>query len=280
MRNLWRPGQIPRAVLLLGLVSFFTDLSSEMIYPLLPVFLAAELGAGAFALGLIEGVAESTASLLKIVSGIWTDKIRRRKVFLVSGYGLSGFARPLIGLAVAWPAVLVFRFLDRVGKGVRTSPRDALIADVTPPESRGTAYGIHRAMDHAGAVVGPLVATVLMAWAGFHLWAVFVSAVVPSAVVLFILVFGIREKPATPSPKPEQPLRPGPGPDPVSAPVPPRALLADRNLLRFLAALLVFTLGNSSDAFLLLRLKEHILSTPLLPLLWSAHHVVKVAATY
>ena len=139
--------RLPAAVVALGLVSFFTDLSSEMIYPLLPLFLATTMGAGAWVIGLIEGVAESTAAALKLVSGIFADRVRRRKPMLLAGYGLSAVARPLIGLAGAWPAVLALRFADRVGKGVRTSPRDALIADVTAPEIRGAAFGFHRAMD-------------------------------------------------------------------------------------------------------------------------------------
>lgn len=154
--------RIPRTVIALGVVSLLTDLSSEMIYPLLPIFLASVLGAGAIALGLIEGVAESTAALLKVASGVWTDRTQRRKPLVVAGYSLSGMMRPLIGLAVAWPAVLALRFADRVGKGLRTSPRDALIADVTDERARGSAYGFHRAMDHAGAVLGPLVAAVLL----------------------------------------------------------------------------------------------------------------------
>ena len=131
LRRLWP--SIPSAVIALGFVSFLTDFSSEMIYPLLPVFLSSVLGAGALALGLIEGVAESTASVLKLFSGIWADRSRRRKPLVVCGYTLSSLARPFIGLAPVWPVVLVLRFLDRVGKGIRTSPRDAMIADVTTP---------------------------------------------------------------------------------------------------------------------------------------------------
>lgn len=153
---------MPRTVVALGAVSFLTDLSSEMIYPLLPVFLVDVLGAGALALGAIEGVAESTAALLKVASGWWADRMRRRKPLVVAGYGLSGTVRPLIGLAGSWPVVVVLRFGDRVGKGIRTSPRDALIADVTPPDRRGAAYGLHHALDHAGAVAGPLAAAGLL----------------------------------------------------------------------------------------------------------------------
>ncbi len=171
---------MPRTVVALGVVSFLTDLSSEMIYPLLPVFLVDVLGAGAIALGTIEGIAESTASVLKVASGWWTDRMRRRKPLVVAGYGLSGAVRPLIGLAAAWPVVVMLRFGDRVGKGLRTSPRDALITDVTPPERRGAAYGLHRAMDHAGAVAGPLVAAALLLIPGFTLRRVFLLAAIPA----------------------------------------------------------------------------------------------------
>ena len=184
---------LPRTVIALGIVSFLTDLSSEMIYPLLPIFLVNVLGAGAIALGTIEGIAESTASILKVVSGAWTDRVQRRKPLVVAGYGLSGTVRPLIGLAAAWPMVVILRFADRVGKGLRTSPRDALIADVTPPERRGAAYGVHRAMDHGGAVAGPLVAAGLLLIPGFDLRSVFLLAAIPGILVIGVLVFGVKE---------------------------------------------------------------------------------------
>ncbi|MFH1143102.1 MAG: MFS transporter, partial [Candidatus Eisenbacteria bacterium] len=186
--------RLPKTIIALGFVSFFTDFSSEMIYPLLPVFLSSVLGAGAVALGVIEGIAESTASLLKIVSGAWTDRVRRRKPFIVVGYGLAGVVRPLIGLAAAWPFVLGMRFLDRVGKGLRTSPRDALIADVIDPRRRGAAFGLHRAMDHAGAVAGPLVAATLLTIAGLSLRQVFLLAAIPAAAVMLIVLLAVKEQ--------------------------------------------------------------------------------------
>ena len=139
---------MPRTVVALGLVSMFTDLSSEMIYPLIPVFLTTTLGAGAFALGVVEGVAESTAAIVKVVSGWWTDSARQRKPFIFAGYGIAGAVRPLIGFAATWPFVVAIRFVDRIGKGIRTAPRDALIADVTPVESHGAAFGVQRGLDH------------------------------------------------------------------------------------------------------------------------------------
>lgn len=257
---------IPRTVIALGVVSFLTDLSSEMIYPLLPVFLLESLGAGAIALGTIEGVAESTAAVLKIVSGWWTDRSRRRKPLVVAGYGLSGSLRPLIGLATAWPVVVLLRFGDRIGKGLRTSPRDALIADVTPIERRGAAYGLHRAMDHAGAVAGPLVASALLLIPGFTLRRVFLLAAIPAVLVILVLVFGVEEKErsttrATRPPEVRQwwssmgtPFR------------------------RLLLAVVVFTLGNSTDAFLLLRLTDAGFAVGWVAVLWSLHSAVKMAA--
>lgn len=260
--------RLSRTVIFLGLASFFTDMSSEMIYPLLPVFLSTVLGAGALALGVIEGVAESTASLLKVVSGIWTDRVRRRKPLIVAGYGLAGLVRPLIGLAAAWPWVLVMRFLDRVGKGLRTSPRDALIADVTEPDLRGRAYGVHRAMDHAGAVAGPLVAAGLLTFGSLSLRHVFLLSAIPAVIVMGILFFGIREPPAhateAPPPLNFKALWTGTG----------------RHFKLLLLSLLVFTLGNSTDAFLLLRLKDAGISVTGIAVLWALHHVVKMAATY
>lgn len=260
--------RIPRTVIALGVVSLLTDLSSEMIYPLLPIFLASVLGAGAMVLGLIEGVAESTAALLKVASGIWTDRTRRRKPLVVAGYSLSGMMRPLIGFATAWPAVLALRFADRVGKGLRTSPRDALIADVTDANSRGTAYGFHRAMDHAGAVLGPLVAAVLLKAAGLPLRQVFLLSAIPAAAVLVVLLLGVKESPLQRTEAPEGPKTLAPwsalGPE----------------YRRLLIAVLVFTLGNSTDAFLLLRLNQTGVSAAGIALLWSAHHVVKMAANY
>ncbi len=260
---------LPRTIVILGLVSFFTDLSSEMIYPLLPVFLAGVLGAGAEALGVIEGVAESTASVVKLLSGLWADRLKKRKGLVLAGYGISSAARPLIGLAGAWPFVLAMRFCDRVGKGLRTSPRDALIADAAPPERRGEAYGFHRSMDHAGAVAGPLVAAALMGWLGLSLGRVFLWAAAPGLVVMGLIALGVREKP-----RPEPAKASGPQP-----------ALGFRQILtpgfsRLMAALLLFTLGNSTDAFLLLRLSRAGVSAEGVALLWSLFHVVKMSATY
>lgn len=259
---------LPRTVVALGLVSLLTDLSSEMIYPLLPAFLTVVLGAGAASLGVIEGVAETTASLLKVASGYAADRWKRRKPLVLLGYGLSGACRPLIGAAASWVGVLGLRFGDRVGKGLRTSPRDALIADAVPPERRGAAYGFHRSMDHAGAVLGPLVAAGLLAL-GVPLRWVFLLSVIPAIAVVAVILRGVAEAP------PEEPPTGSPPPLHESEPqaLPP-------GFRKLLLAVFVFTLGNSTDAFLLLRLSDAGVSASSVALLWSAHHVVKMLGTF
>lgn len=257
--------RLPRTVVALAVVSFLTDASSEMIYPLLPVFLASTLGAGALAVGVIEGAAESVAALLKLVSGWWSDRLPRRKPLVVAGYTLASIARPLIGVAQSATQVLALRVTDRVGKGIRGAPRDALIADAIPRSQRGLAYGFHRSADHAGAVVGPLVAFGLLAGLGLSLRAVFLLAAVPAALAVATLVFGVRET-----------RRDG------GARVQPTDLRR-RGLggafWRYLAALFVFTLGNSTDAFLLLRAADLGVPVALAPVLWAMLHVVKTASS-
>lgn len=274
---------LPRTVVALGVVSLLTDLSSEMISPLLPLFLTATLGAGAVAVGAIEGVAEATASLVKLVSGAWSDRTARRKPWLVVGYTLAGVARPLIGAAGSWGTVLGLRFADRVGKGLRTAPRDALIGDVTPPGRRGAAFGLHRGMDHAGAVIGPLVGAALVA-AGLSLRNVFFLAAVPAAATLVVLVLAVREEPRGSRGRAEAARAPG---EPLAAippnPVPRPPSLRDWRLLgprlhRFVGARFLFTLGNSTDAFLLLRLAEAGLGAAAIAALWSVLHAVKLVA--
>ena len=260
---------IPPTVVALGAASLLTDLSSEMIYPLLPLFLSTVLGAGPLYLGLIEGVAEAVASILKILSGIWTDRTARRKPIILLGYGISGAMRPLIGLAGGWTAVFGLRLLDRVGKGIRTSPRDTLIADAVPPEHRGAAYGFHRMMDHAGAVMGPLVAAALIAWAGLSLRSVFLCAAIPAAMVMVVLALFVKE-----------PARP-------QTNTSPHAVFSLKPWREFapafkwvMLALFVFTLGNSSDAFILLLLGNAGIPPAGIAVLWSIHHVVKMVSSY
>lgn len=250
-------------VLILGLVSFFTDVSSEMIYPLLPLFLTGVLGAGPAFLGLIEGVAESTSSFLKLFSGIVSDRVRRRKNLVLLGYSISALMRPLIGFAGSALTVLLIRTGDRVGKGIRTSPRDALIADSVDESVRGKAYGFHRSMDHAGALVGPLIATLLLTYFVSDLRTVFWLAAIPGLIAVLLIVWKVSETERTGL---------------VKAPV-RLSLLPAGPLRRYLLILFLFTLGNSSDAFLLL--KAGTLGVPIyrIPLLWTFFHLVKMLST-
>src|SRR5829696_1667834 len=179
---------LSRPVWLLGGVSFFTDMASEMIYPLLPLFLTRVLGAGAMSLGVIEGVAEGANSILKIISGRLADRTGQPKKLVLAGYGLSSLVRPLIGFVTVWPQVLALRFTDRIGKGVRSSPRDALLARFAPEKTRGRVYGFHRAMDHAGAVAGPLVATVFLYFYPEAYRPLFMWTLVPGIIVVVLIL--------------------------------------------------------------------------------------------
>lgn len=252
---------VPRAVFLLGIVSLCNDTASEMIYPLLPVFLTS-IGASATFIGLIEGVAETTASLLKLFSGWIADRLGRKRLLTAAGYAASNVVRPLIGLATSGWQVLGLRFADRVGKGVRSSPRDALIADAAPSAERGRAYGFNRAMDHAGAMLGSLAAFFLMTSMHLPVRTIFLLSILPGALaVAFVLVgVGTVRDPAAAAPS-----------------APPRLSLAPLGprFRWFLVILAVFALGNSSDAFLLLRAREAGVSVEMLPLLWVLFHAVK-----
>lgn len=230
---------IGRNVVLLGVVSGLTDISSEMLYPIMPLFLTTTLHASMSVVGLIEGTAEATASLLKAASGLWSDRCRRRKPFVVWGYGLSALSKPLLAWAGAWPAVLGCRFLDRLGKGVRTSARDALLAASTPPEHWGKAFGFHRAMDTAGAALGPLLSILLMTVFGLDYRAIFLAAAIPAALGVMVLISRVQEHPA---PAPES-----------SSPADGETPRLSRDLKFFLLIYCLFALGNSSDAFLLLK---------------------------
>lgn len=249
---------LPRTVWLIGLISLVNDSASEMLYPLIPLYLASVLMAGPRALGLIEGIAEATASLLKLFSGVIVDHTRRTKPWIVFGYGLAGFGRPLIGFVNAWPWLLALRFADRVGKGLRSSPRDALLAASVSAERRGLAFGVHRAMDNAGAVVGPLLASMLLA-AQVPLRDIFVWSALPAALCL-ALALAIREPKAAP----------------VAARAPFDWRLRDMPPLfkRYLLVVALFTLGNSSNMFLLLRARELGVTQAEVPLLWAAVSVV------
>jgi MFS family permease len=259
---------ISRTIWALGVVSFFTDLSSEMIYPLLPIFLTTTLGASAAALGLIEGIAEATAAILKVFSGVWTDHFKRRKPLIIFGYSLAGLMRPLIGIATSWGFVLCLRFFDRVGKGIRTAPRDALIADLATPETRGRAYSIQRILDHAGAVGGPLIALLLLKNFGLSLREIFLLAAIPAAAGVYILTKRVQEAPE-PNVAPKEPFRIAAAFSEVHA-----------DFLKFLGILFIFTLANSTDAFLILRMTDAGLTAESIVLLWALLHIVKMCANY
>lgn len=249
--------KLPGTVILLSLVSFLNDAASEFITPLLPLFLTATLGAGPAAVGLVEGVAEATASGLKILSGYLADRGLRHKPLVLSGYALSNLCRPLIGLAGAWSVVLWLRFLDRVGKGIRTAPRDALITHTTPPELLGRAFGLHRALDNAGAIVGPIAAFWLLQ-AGLPLAEVFLWSAVPGACVLLLLA-GLKEPKLSFQPKP-----------------PPLAWGAlDPHLQGLILAAGGLQLTAAPEGFLVLWASSRGLEIAWAPLLWAAASAVK-----
>jgi len=313
-----------RNIYILGLASFFNDFSSEMIYPLIPVLIKSVLGVGAYFIGIIEGIAETTNSLLKLFSGYYSDRFRKRKIFVVCGYAFSNLARPLIGIANSWGLLLGLRFSDRVGKGVRTSPRDAIIGESAPDNRRGFAFGFHRAMDHLGAVAGSLFASLLLYVFLMDIRKVFLLSVIPGIIAVLLIIFGVREV------RKRDELKGG---EQISAPVSEKAAgeeisSADadridaagegilskkvdnsctttaqaktgtankssapafhfRDLKKlggkfgyYLSILVVFALGNSTDAFLLLRASDLGIKTAFIPLLWAVHHVSKAAFSF
>lgn len=247
-RNRWG---ISRNVFALGLVSFFNDVASEIVYPLVPIFLTSVLGAPATIVGLVEGIAEATASTLKVISGWLSDRWRKRKPFVLAGYSLSAISKIVLGLASTWPVVLVGRFIDRFGKGVRTSARDALISESSDSKSRGRAFGFHRALDTMGAVVGPLIAILALHYLEDDLRLIFFLAFIPACIGVLLLLLLVREKKA----------------DEGSSPAPRfRWRELDPSFKVFLLIGLIFALGNSSDAFLILRAQDLGLSTILVVL--------------
>ena len=255
-------GRLPRAVVLLGLVSLLTDVSSEMIFPLLPAFLAARFPAAPLLLGAMEGLSDLVSALLKYRSGLWADRARRLKPLVLLGYGVSSLARPMMAfVTLGWQPLLV-RALDRVGKGVRSSPRDAIIAHSVPEGARGRAFGFHRGMDHAGAAVGALVAMALMAL-GLRAEQVFLAAAVPG--FLALLCIAVVPEPA------RAPVEDGKGA--ALVPVP-------RRLAYYLVPVALFGVTNATDAFLLLKLTEEGAPPALLPLAWLMLHLVKAGVSY
>jgi MFS family permease len=252
---------LPRNVVIFSWVSFFQDAASEMLYPVLPIFLTTVLGAPVAVVGLIEGIAEGTASIMKAVSGRFADA-RKRRPIVALGYGISSVAKLVIGFATGWPLVLAARFVDRTGKGIRTSPRDALIAADTPPEIRGRAFGFHRAADTAGAVVGPLAALGIYEMLHHHLRPLFFIAFIPAAVSVALIGF-VREHPPTETKA--QSLKP--------TPLPPV-------YWRVVTMLTLFGLVNFSDALLILRAKQLGLAFVSIILAYSLYNVAYSALSY
>jgi MFS family permease len=256
--------KLGRNVFALSAVSFLTDVSSEMIYPLLPAFLTTVLGANASFIGAIEGAAETTAALLKLASGWWSDRVQKRKPLVFWGYFIASAMRPLVAIATSAVQVLGIRVADRVGKGIRNAPRDALIAESVDPTIRGRAFGVQRAADNAGGVVGPLIAFAVLTWKIAELRTVFWLAAIPGALAVLVVAFGVRDiRRDTHAPAKS-------GPD-LSVPLGAR-------FWRVLAVIFVFTLGNSTDAFLLLRANQLGVPVALAPILWAALHLVKTAS--
>jgi len=251
-------GQRPaRNIYRLGFVSFFADLSTEMIYPLMPEFLVT-LGASKFLVGLIEGIAEGTASFLRIVGGLLSDRIRKRRFFLFLGYGLAAAAKPFLFLANHWVPVLALRFADRVGKGLRTPARDALLADSIDPARKGYGFGFHRGMDSLGAAGGPLLAMLVLALSHGNVRLVFLLAVIPAAVSVFMITKVKEVLPAA------REIR-----DSLRA-----QTTLGRPFALFVLSIVVFTLGNSSNAFLILKAREAGLPAIGIPLIWLTYNVV------
>ena len=261
--------RIPRSIWVLGFVSLFMDISSEMIHSLLPVFMVSGLGASALAVGLVEGVAEATALIVRVFSGVISDYVGKRKALAVFGYGLGALSKPLFAVALSVHWVFAARFMDRIGKGIRGAPRDALVADLAPPGIRGAAFGLRQSLDTVGAFLGPLLAIGLMLlWAG-DFRAVFWCAVIPGAIAVLLLVFGVTE--------------PGPavGGRPRAAGI---GWHSARELERayWLVVLFgaVFTLARFSEAFLILRAQQHGLPDAYAPLVLVVMNVVYAATAY
>lgn len=261
--------QLPRTVWALGLVSLFMDASSEIVHSLLPVFLTVTLGASVALVGLIDGISEATASVAKVFSGYLSDRMGRRKPLILIGYGLGALTKPLFALAGSPGVVLAARFADRTGKGLRGSPRDALVADVTPDEIHGRAYGLRQALDTVGAVIGPLAALALMALLANDIRTVFWFAAIPGALAVLTIVFFVREEP---------------GGQTGAAARPPVRLADVRRFERpfwgLVAIGVVFTMARFSEAFLVLKASAEGLPLGLAPLVLVAMSFVYALGAY
>ncbi|MCL5438379.1 MAG: MFS transporter [Patescibacteria group bacterium] len=251
--------KIPKNVFVLGLVSFFNDTASEMVYPIIPIFLTSVLGAPISIVGLIEGIAEATASVMKFVSGYISDKAQKRKIFVIGGYGLGSISKLLIGFAYSWPFVLFARFIDRLGKGVRTAARDSLLLQNTTSQNKGYIFGFHRAMDSAGAVLGPLLAILLLTYFNENIRTIFFLAFIPSFIGVLLLIIFVREK------------RQEKTGEKIKIKLRWRGLNSKFQL--FFIISMIFALGNSSDAFLILRSKQLGLTTVLVVLTYVLYNL-------
>jgi len=250
---------ITKNIFILGLVSLFTDLSSQMVFPLIPLFLTTVLGAGAYAVGIVEGAAETAASLLKVISGYWSDKIKKRKPFVLFGYSLSSITKPLFAFADIWSFVLFIRVVERIGKGLRTAPRDAIVAESCDESVRGKAYGLHRAMDGIGSVLGAILAFLLLPVLGYR--NIFLLAFIPSIIAVLVILF-IKEK-NTPTKKETRE---------TSIKLSFKEL--SMNLRLFIIVSSIFALGHFGYAFLLLRAKDIGLADNIAILLYVIFYIV------
>lgn len=257
--------RLARAVVALSAVSFLTDVAADMVVPYLPLFLTVTLGASADWVGLVEGVAEATAAVAKYVSGRVSDRMPRKKPLVLLGYGVANLARPLLSLAGAPWQVLAVRFVDRIGKGIRTAPRDVLIVRATPAQHRAYAFGFHRGMDNLGAVFGPVAALAVLAVTHDDLRMVFAATVVPGMLSLAAVALFVKEKPEVAATEAERAAE-------ATEPLP-------TELKRYLGLVAVFSLGNASDGFLVLRAHELGVATRWLPVAWGALSLLRAAAT-
>ena len=266
--------RLPRPVWLLGWISLATDAATEAVYPLLPFFLTTVLHASAASLGVVEGVAEAVNSVLKVMAGRVADRSPNKRPLLLLGYSVSSFARPFIAVATTWTQVLSVRVLDRVGKGVRSAPRDAMLAGWATPDTRGKVFGVHQGMDHIGAIVGPTLAFLFLLAYPDRYRTLFSLTIVPGAIAVILILF-VREPPrgeVDPMASAQ-----ATGVDVQANPAAPSRL--PRDFTRFMCVLALFTLGNSTDAFLLLRLTSAAGTVHYVPLMWAALHVVKASVS-
>ncbi|MFZ3123446.1 MAG: MFS transporter [Thermodesulfovibrionales bacterium] len=264
---------LERNVFFTGLVSFFMDFSSEMIYPLVPIFLSSVLGVNKSVIGLIEGIAESTASLLKVFSGWFSDRIGKRKILLIVGYGISTLSRPIIALSTLWGHVLAFRFTDRFGKGIRGAPRDAIIAESTPHKDLGRSFGFHRGMDTLGGVAGPAVAFLLLSLFTGNYRLVFWLSMIPGIIAVMIIIFLIKEQKSKRAEiqKSDASELLAPGESPRR---PAFRANFDWRFKAFVAIATLFAVGNSSDVFLILKATDTGIKETQIPIIYLCFNLV------